>query len=399
MDYANAFNIGSIQLEPRLQEYVRRKNFNEENDIEPPISEEKEFCITPHDLKIIKKFKQGKKMVYTELRLAKDPHFVKPDMGSFNEFHNDDAFKKDPRYQRIRNKQQSHRDAQKKIRNLDNMDKGYTIFHQSNPYDLKPKKFVQKISKPYDDHDDHDAHGAHSALSTGDCNSDKSFNESIMMDSRDIILSRSKKTTHIPQSSMRHTHSYRKSNRDDYCYSPNDTRGKENTYHHPPNINYRQRLTNTKVSGTMEHSRELKDIIGNIDIYNKHLNGTYDYLNQSEYGDEYGDDSGVSAPNTRTKTKRDTPSSYQSIPFGYGNGLPDISVEDSMRGNIRDSSKKSIGFKNTFEHNFDYISGDISDPNNTVQMYPQSTRGQNKEISRPESRSARYDHMIRTINL
>ena len=57
MDYEDAFNIGSIQLEPRLQEYMRRKRFNEENDIEPNIPEEKEFCVTDHDLKIIKRYK------------------------------------------------------------------------------------------------------------------------------------------------------------------------------------------------------------------------------------------------------------------------------------------------------------------------------------------------------
>ncbi|VBB18277.1 hypothetical protein YASMINEVIRUS_740 [Yasminevirus sp. GU-2018] len=462
MDYDDAFNIGSIQLEPRLQEYLRRKRFNEENDIEPPISEEKEFCITPHDLKIIKRFKQGKKKVYTSSRLAKDPHFVKPSADAFEELNDEDAFKKDPRYQRLQRKLQSHRDAQKKIRDFEGLDEDYTIFHQSNPYDLKPEKKPQRISKPYDDPD--------SAFADDDGEFDGTFDDSIMMDSRDLVLapSRPKKSMNASRAGSRettrdfgykpnrpdhmenfvgrddrrdrrdrrenrvdhmgrrvssreqvhqrsraystddtsyedqYTDSYssrrdgrnsgnsRNPDRGQYCYSPNDRSGRENTYHHPPRINYKQRLTREQVSGGREHSRELKDIIGNIDVYNKHLDKTYEYVDN-----EYDLDSRTVTPGARTATRRETPSSYQSVPFGYGNGLPDVSLEDSLRGGIRDSSKKSIGFKNPFENQFDYISSDISDSKHTVQMWPQSTRGQNREMARPNSASARHDQEMR----
>src|SRR5579872_1914436 len=154
MDYSNyedAFNIGTISLEPRLQEYLRRKKFNEENDIEPPISEEKEFCITPHDIRIIKRYKQGKKKLYTSQRLARDPHFIKPDQNGFESMNSENDFKKDPRYKRLQRKMQSHKDAQKKIRDFEGIDEEYTIFHQTNPYDLNPEKRPQRIAKPYDD--------------------------------------------------------------------------------------------------------------------------------------------------------------------------------------------------------------------------------------------------------
>ena len=75
--------------------------------------------------------------------------------------------------------------------------------------------------------------------------------------------------------------------------------------------------------------------------------------------------------------------------------MPDVCLEDSLRGGIRDSSKKSIGFKNPFEHQFDYISKDISDYKHTVQMWPQNSRGQNKEIARPDSMANRSEERLR----
>jgi hypothetical protein len=161
-------------------------------------------------------------------------------------------------------------------------------------------------------------------------------------------------------------------------------------YHHTPNIAYKQRLQPQEITGGLKHSRDITDIIGNIDNYNKHLNNTYEYINGGADLDTH-----TITPNTRTGTQRGNHNSYQSVPFRYGNGLADISVEDSLRGGFRDSSKKSIGFKNSFEHNFDFISGDISAPEHSVQMWPTMTRGQNKEIARPKSMAVRSENRIR----
>lgn len=393
MDYEEAFNIGSIQLEPRLQEYLRRKKFNEENDIEPSVSEEKDFCITPHDLRIIKRFKQGKTKLYTSKRLARDPHFIKPDTNSFEDMNAEDEFKKDPRYKRLQKKLQSHKEAQKQIRNLDGIDQDYTIFHQTNPYDSEPNKRPQRIAKPYDDPND---------KSYDNISHDGSPNDEIMMDSRDLVLGPTrpvKKVNRVgARSSFSNDHNkttnfseeYEDDNRGRYCYSPNQRSKNFNTYHHPPRIAYKQRLTHEQVSGGMDHSRDLNDVIGNLDTYNKHLNDTYDYVQSDADLDTH-----TFTPGARTNTRRETPSSYQAIPFRYGDGLLDVSMEDALRGGIRDSSKKTVGFRNPFENQFDYISPDVSDYRHTVQMWPQNTRGQNREIARPKSSSARQDREMR----
>jgi len=388
MNYEDAFNIDSIQLEPRLQEYLRRKKFNEENNVEPPIPEEQEFCVTNHDMKIIKRYKQGKKQLYSAKRLSKDPHFVKPIENGFDDNFEAD-FKKDPRYARLQKKMQSHKDAQKQIRNFEGIDEDYEIFHQSNPYDLKPEKRPSKISKPYFD------------PSNEESDEEKSFDwtdDAIMMDSRDLVLAPSRPVKSSNRVGAREN--YRDydnayivdKHRGKYCYNPNNRSGNPITHHHTPKITYKQRLSlgRERVNGGLEHSRDVSDVIGNLDSYNKHLNDTYEYVQS-----DADLDTKTFTPGTRTQTKRETPSSYQAVPFGYGNGLPDICLEDSLRGGIRDSSKRSVGFKNPFEHQFDYISEDISDYRHTVQMWPQNTRGHNKEMARPDSIAAQSDRRLR----
>jgi cytochrome c oxidase subunit 2 len=61
----------------------------------------------------------------------------------------------------------------------------------------------------------------------------------------------------------------------------------------------------------------------------------------------------------RSGTGREQYNAYKSIPYGYGGGLADICVEDSLRGGIRDSRRKTTGLRNPFEHQFDYIDQDI----------------------------------------
>lgn len=381
MNLDEAFDVSAIQLEPRLQEYLRRKKFNEENDIEPPIPEEQEFCITEFDMKMLKRFRQGKKKLYSSKRLAKDPHFVEPLADNFSMSMEHD-FKKDPRYKRLQKKLESHKKAQREIRNFEGIDEDYTIFHQSNPYDLKPEQKPKKISKPYDDPDNDNS------------SDDEMFHGELMMDSRDLMLGRSRPIKSQNQAGARDSFDSMKISRDlsnnSYCYSPNRKSANPNSYHHPPRIAYKQYVMPQRVDGGLEHSRNVSDIIGNLDSYNKHLNETYEYIQS-----DVDLDTKTFTPGTRTNTRREMPSCYQSVPFMYGNGLADVSLEDSLRGGIRDSSKKSVGFRNPFEHSFSYISEDISDPNHTVQMWPQNSRGQNKEIARPNSIALKSERRIR----
>lgn len=386
VDYDRAFSTSNIQLEPRLQEYLNRKTFNRENDIRPDIPEEQEFSISKEDKRVIKRYLTGKRHVYTKRRTGNSSHFidVKDCEGSFDD---KDVFKSDPRYKRLQKKMASHKRAQAQIRNLEGISEDYDIFHRSNPYDdpANPNvKRPQRVAKPYDDpnfDEEEDlfysryppnVSGRGIYRRDGD---DYSIDapDSVMMDSRDLVLGNSKGERD-------------QANR--YMYNPNDRRSNprrsESSYHHEPQISYRQRLIPQQVDGGLEHNHSTEDIIGNLDEYNHHLEETHDYIEA-----EVDQDSHQMRPSARSGSKREQYNGYRSVPYGYGGGLADISVENSLRGGIRDSRRKTTGFWNPFEHQFDYIDKDISDPNHTVEMRPQATRGANRTIARPRSAAAR----------
>lgn len=385
-DYNQAFSTSNIQLEPRLQEYLNRSTFNRENDIKPDIPLEQEFSITTEDRRIIKRFQRGMNHVYSKKKTGLSSHFVKAAPCDDDFFTGQDAFKNDPRYRRLQKKMASHRRAQAQIRNLDGMDSDYEIFHRSNPYDDPLNPNVQRpkrIAKPYDDpnnysDDDLLSHSRDETIGIyrkrPGCETDDSF----MMDSRDLVLGSSKGDR----------------NNAKYMYNPNNGRGNpqrsRQSYHHRPNIAYQQRLIPQRVDGGLEHNHSINDIIGNIDDYNHHLEESYDYIEA-----EIDQESHTMRPRSRDSSRRDNHNSYRSIPYGYGGGLADISVENSLRGGIKDSPRKSTGFWNPFEHQFDYIDSDISSPDHTVNMRPENTRKANMTIARPNSRAALSDRRLK----
>lgn len=60
----NMLLSGEVMLEPRLQEYLKKKTFYRKNNIAPCISPELEYQITPFDKKIIKAYLSGKKDIH-----------------------------------------------------------------------------------------------------------------------------------------------------------------------------------------------------------------------------------------------------------------------------------------------------------------------------------------------
>lgn len=60
----NMYCNGDIMLEPRLQEYLKKKKFYKDNSIEPCVSPEKEFLITAFDIKLLRNFLHGNRNIY-----------------------------------------------------------------------------------------------------------------------------------------------------------------------------------------------------------------------------------------------------------------------------------------------------------------------------------------------
>jgi len=63
---------GGIMLEPRLQEYLKKKKYYKQNNIEPCISLEREFQISHRDKRALRAFLRGNKNIYTDKRFGFD---------------------------------------------------------------------------------------------------------------------------------------------------------------------------------------------------------------------------------------------------------------------------------------------------------------------------------------
>jgi hypothetical protein len=57
---------GNIMLEPRLQEYIKKKKYYKENNIDPCISLEDQYQITNRDKRMLRDFFRGKKDIYND---------------------------------------------------------------------------------------------------------------------------------------------------------------------------------------------------------------------------------------------------------------------------------------------------------------------------------------------
>lgn len=361
MDLTQAFNTNSIQLEPRLQEYMRRKKFNNQNNIRPDIREELEFAITPDDMRLIRKHTKGVENLYnggTISRLYRHDHMVRPITKRFDE---ENDFKTDERFQRIQKKMDSHKKAAHAINNLDHLDSEYTTFFNSNP---REGVYSGEVERPYLD-----------PIKTKGGESTQ-----YMMDSRDLAVGPSR-----PQKQKKA--SDKVSDVGSYRYNVNNRQPNPNTYNHPPSISNNQYLSPQKVDGGLPHRHDINQLIGTIDEYQRNLN-------RSQKIDSFHDgsvdmDTKQMIGGNNMRSRRETTNQYNSVPMMYGMGMMDVSMEDSLRGCVRDTSKRTAGYRNMFENSFQYISPDISDPNHTVGMYPSATRGANKEIARPQSSNRR----------
>ena len=64
-------SCGNIMLEPRLQEYIKKRKYYKDNNIEPSIPLEREFSITSNDKKLLRAFLGGNTNVYKQEQYEK----------------------------------------------------------------------------------------------------------------------------------------------------------------------------------------------------------------------------------------------------------------------------------------------------------------------------------------
>jgi len=91
-------SCGGVTLEPRLQEYIKKKKFYKTNNIDPTIPLEKEFMITGQDKEHIKSFLRGRKDIYN--------HPVKMDNDHKRVYFPSKGQRDDPRVPKLKDQKQ-----------------------------------------------------------------------------------------------------------------------------------------------------------------------------------------------------------------------------------------------------------------------------------------------------
>ncbi len=91
-DFKNIELKNNLTLEPRLQEYLKKKSYYKKNNIDPPFDLEREFNISRDDKLRIKGFLTGAKDLYCD-----EDKYVTPEENMGFAIKHDD-FKNDPRY-------------------------------------------------------------------------------------------------------------------------------------------------------------------------------------------------------------------------------------------------------------------------------------------------------------
>jgi hypothetical protein len=121
IDIDDVMKNTGISLEPRLQEYLNKRNYYKLHNIEPEISLTKEYRITSEDKKILIAFIKSDKDIYNANR-AKQSKINLEIVDGSNQYFPSSKFKKDPRLEKIKEKQKRDKDSIKQRHNYNNYD-------------------------------------------------------------------------------------------------------------------------------------------------------------------------------------------------------------------------------------------------------------------------------------
>lgn len=112
-----------ILLEPRLQEYLKKKSYFKKNHIKPDVNPEQEFSINEQDVKRLRAFMKGDKDLYN-YKTQQRFDFDETEQPKF-EFDPDEVYKSDIRYQRFAKKMKRDKEAMKQRHCYGDMDEDY----------------------------------------------------------------------------------------------------------------------------------------------------------------------------------------------------------------------------------------------------------------------------------
>lgn len=339
-----------MYLEPRLQEYIKKKICYKKNRINPVVPLEQEFNISREDMKRLKDFKSGDKDIYNHK--TQDKYMEKID-GPYFEFDPDEVYKSDPRYHRFIKKKKRDKEAMRQRHNY-GLEEDYE--NAFSPI----TDFMNENTRLTD-------------MTDNNLNNINFREDPNLLDGRDFNLNLNSKR-------IRTVNKYE-------CKNP---RISERSYselpQYTPRTSFRNRIypmqNNRAQEFPIDHNPRMREIIGELDSYGNKINSTY------EHTLEMDTDNKVVIPNVTSNGKKMlNSSSYRPVPYiGRAEGIRDVLTECEIMNSLPTRGSKSYGYFNPVEHYYDYISNDIQDPDHVVFEPGISTRLDNHRIARPYKR-------------
>lgn len=319
-------NDTNLDLEPRLVEYLKRKKFYEEKDINT-VSLERQYQISKYDLKKISEYQSKEKndcepgeRQYVQRRVKNYDENTDLIDCSKARFPSNDNY--DPRLERINEKVRRERDASRHKFNTDNL---------KDSYDMYSRNFSSTTSRDFDNE----------------------FNLDNIRDEMNSGL-----TSNFEANSPSNVHE---------LVNPATT----HQYHSPPKIEYNQR----------QHFQRP----GNQDKQFNFGSG-YTYRKpetpQFQRGNTFDVDNKVNIP-TNNCRKSDLNALYNNV---GGGEMKNIDYENYVKYGYPTSKARSLGFENPAEHAFHFIDSDIQDPKHVIFDRPINTRLDNKATARSKNR-------------
>ena len=307
-NYYDCSKDDDIAMEPRLLEYIQKKKYYTENDIATE-SLDRDYLITNKDMIKIRSFLRGDKNVDNNNKYHDFIDTTESEFPSQN-------LKKDPRFDRIKQKQKRDSDAIKQRHNYGSISRTYDMYRKDRP-------FASALGNDFDKSEFHP-----NEWLTESRTSQRNFNPNEVVGD-----------------------------------NTEDNLASTNTYVHPKSRFNGYISDNTNLQNDR---KTIDNIIGNFASYKSNRVDNNNFLNNTM--------------DTDYIRPREIENNYNAVPYMNGSGLSNIDVDTYVRyGTTPSRGGKSLGYPNPMEHYFDYVSNDMQMPDHTVSNRGMPSRSFNKE--------------------
>ena len=318
-------------IEPRLLEYINRKRYFKQNQINCDTLE-REYMITMKDRQLINAYLTKNKALQKDLSKDSQCEFIEVPI-SKQPLPSDD-YKYDKRFDRLKRKIQKEKQALNIKEDISNLSRNYDLF--SCP--------VASIG------------GNNMLNSTIDKDGDKDFNRVF----QDLNLGDNSINNFSGSMPCKNK------------YFVNENQDPLLRKHKPPHIQYNQVVYDNQYNSYLNHQPSLDNVSEKINKYQNKINNSEDNYNSDR---NYNNNVLQSNP----CKKEQMMDSYKYVPEMTGGELKNIDIENYMKYSTPSSKAKSLGFENPTSHYFQYIDEDIQDPSHVCFERPQMSRLSNKQ--------------------